>query len=202
MKLSEAIREGSKLRPESRRERFSRAGNTGVLGSDVWGAACEAVDRNVARRSWNHLDKFGFEADATYLYDVQMKHFAAYFQMPAQCPGAVIPYTKEGRRPINRKGETALNWKRDSHVAITTECELVQHLAGFIDHAFYAHGWSREQCAQAVEWYEQKRFQSEIVNNFQHYPSNSLKRKIAEEAALSVKRGMAKTAAKRRLHLV
>jgi hypothetical protein len=42
-------------------------------------------------------------------------------------------------------------------------------MAGMVDHLFYAHGWSREQIAAIVEWYEQTRSNAALVRNFAHY---------------------------------
>ena len=77
-----------------------------------------------------------------------------------------------GARIINRKGEAKIEGARDYNIGgITSECDKVKQLAGLIDHMFYKHGWSREECARAVEWYEQKRSE-QIVVNFNHFAMN------------------------------
>lgn len=172
MKLSEAIREGSKLRPESHQERFCNVENLGLC-SDVWGAACEAVQPKVSKLNWNPRDRFKFETAMNTLRAVQERYFGMYFKLPAQCPVAVQRFQKAGGRVINRRGDFKIEGVKDVEIGgVTSECDKVQHLAGFIDHAFYKHGWSREQCAEAARWYEEKRFAASIAQNFQHYQVN------------------------------
>lgn len=173
MKLSEAIREGSKLRPETHNERFAQIENLGVLGSDVWGAACEAVQPKVAKLNWNPRDRYKFESAMTTLRAIQDQYFGVYFNLPAQCPVAIQRFQKAGGRVINRKGEIRIEGTKDVDIGgVTSECDKVKTLAGFIDHAFYAHGWTREQCAEAARWYEEKRFAAGIAHNFAHYQVN------------------------------
>jgi hypothetical protein len=48
-------------------------------------------------------------------------------------------------------------------------------MAGMVDHLYYAHGWSRENVAEAVLWYEQRRTASYIAMNFSHHSVNAEK---------------------------
>lgn len=176
MKLSEAIKIGSTLRPESHQERFVNVEGRGLC-SDAWGAACEVVQPAVARFNWTMKDKFKFESAMDALRAIQQHYFARYFTMPARCPLASQVFTQAGGRVINRRGELAITGEKTTDLGgVTSECDKVEHLAGFVDHAFYAHGWSREQVAEAVEWYEQTREQvaaaGSVVGNFQHYQVN------------------------------
>ncbi len=174
MKLSEAIKFGSTLRGESHQDRFCHVENRGLC-SDAWGAACEAVQPAVARLNWSR-DLLKFESAMQTLRAVQDRYFARYFTMPVRCPLASQRFTEAGGRVINRKGEMVVTGEKTTDLGgVTSECDKVEHLAGFVDHAFYAHGWSREQVAEAVEWYEQTREQaaaSSVVGNFQHYQVN------------------------------
>jgi hypothetical protein len=176
LRLSEAILIGCKLRPESHRERFVVTENDGVLRSDAWGAACEAVQPAVAHFNWTAKDKFRFETAMDALRAIQQHYFKRYFSMPARCPLASQRFTEAGGRIINRQGEMKITGERTRDIGgVTSECDKVEHLAGFVDHAFYKHGWSREQVAEAVEWYEQTREQavaSPMLANFQHYQVN------------------------------
>ena len=70
--------------------------NKEILGSDVWGAACEAVAPQVAKLNWNPKDRFKFESAMETVRAVQRRYFSAYFEMAAQCPGAVQRFTKAG----------------------------------------------------------------------------------------------------------
>lgn len=176
MRLGEAIREGAKLRPESHQERFIVTENDGVLRSDAWGAACEAVQPAVAHFNWNQRDVYKFESAMDALRAVQQHYFKRYFQMPAVCPLSQQRFIRAGGRIINRKGDMKIEGEKMTNLGgVTSECDKVEHLAGFVDHAFYAHGWSREEVAEAVEWYEQTREQaaaSSVVGSFQHYQVN------------------------------
>lgn len=182
MKLSEAIREGSKLRPVSYQERFCITENDEVLHSDAWGAACEAVQPAVARFNWNRLDVFKFERSMDALRAVQEHYFADYFQMPAQCPGAKRAIQNVGGRVFVQDRKAVLKTYDDyakirSIPGITTECELVSQLAGLVDHLFYKHRMSREDIAQCVEEYENAREagirqQIAVNRNFNHYAAN------------------------------
>lgn len=172
MKLSEAITAGSTLRPPSHRERFCQVENRGLC-SDVWGAACEAVQPAVASFNWNRSDPYKFESAMDALRAIQFHYFKLYFQMPARCPLSSQRFVQAGGRIINRKGDMKIEGERVTALdGVTSECDKVEHLAGFIDHAYYAHGWSREQCAEAVEWYETKQLTSAVAINFPHYQMN------------------------------
>jgi hypothetical protein len=139
----------------------------------VWGAACEAVHPQVAGYNWNPFDRTGFENSMNALRYVQERYFGEYFNMPAQCPLSVQVLFKGHGRVINRAGEVAMESRPQlkNIGGVTSECDKVEQLAGLIDHCFYKHGWSREECAQAVEWYEQRRF-GQIVQNFNHFQVN------------------------------
>lgn len=175
MKLSEAIRHGSTIRPESHQERFIEVENRGLC-SDAWGAAVEAVWPHVAKLNWNPKKIFEFESAMNMLRGIQRRYFKEYFEMPAHCPGSQQRFIAMGGRVIKQGGKAFLktydDYAKTSDIGgITTECDKVSTLAGFVDHGFYAHGWSREECALAVEWYEQQK-ESAAVLNFQHYQVN------------------------------
>lgn len=172
MMLSEAIRYGRSLRPESHRERFDHVENLGLC-SDVYGAACEAVQPKVARLNWNRNDPIKFEAAMNALRAVQQMYFGHYRDMPCQCPLSVQRFTKQGARIINRKGDTKIEWTDDRNLGgVTSECDKVKHMYGMVDHLFYAHGWSTEEVAGVVEWYERKRLGAALVMDFNHYQMN------------------------------
>jgi hypothetical protein len=177
MRLSEAILEGSKLRPEAPHngagDRFVRVANTGELRSDAWGAACEVVQPAVANFNWNHNQPFKYAAAKDALCAIQDHYFERYWQLPAQCPGSQQRFTKVGGRLLKKDDPDSLKTYDDYAVTenaggITSECDKVQHLAGMVDHLFYMHGWSREKVAAAVEWYEQTRTTAAIIHNFSH----------------------------------
>jgi hypothetical protein len=175
MRLSEALRYGITLRPESHQERFCNIENRGLC-SDAWGAAIEAEYSTVAYWNWNPRDPYDFERCMEQFRKLQHHFFGEYFNMPARCPLAQQRFIEAGGRIINRQGEVKIEGEKVHDIGgATSECNKVDHLAGFIDHAFYAHGWSREQVAEAVEWYEQTREQaaaSSLVGEFQHYQVN------------------------------
>lgn len=174
MRLSEAIQYGSTLREESHQERFVRMAD-GTLRSDVWGAACEAVSPEVARLNWDARDKFKFENSMHTLRAVQDRYFGSYFRMPAVCPGANQAIVR-ARGRYARPGELKIESGQKAQLigGVTTECERVKQLAGLIDHLFYAHGWSREKCAEAVKWYENRMAFGSLMlgRKFQHYAVN------------------------------
>lgn len=186
MKLSEAIRIGRTFRPESHQgDPFVRVANLDELLSDVWGAACEAVHSLVAKRPWTEATR---GADVEYVREVQQKYFGRYFKLPAICPGA-RPRTcvEEGRRIINRMGECKTEGERALDIGpITSECRGIVHLAGFVEHVFYAHNWSSEQVAQAVEWHENQQA-IRIAQTFEHYQSDSLRRTIGQREVLAAR---------------
>jgi hypothetical protein len=174
MRLSTAIIEGAKLRPESHQDRFCNVEGRGLC-SDVWGAACEAVSPQLAKLNWTRKDKLKFESAMNTLRAVQQHYFGPYFQMPARCPGAQQALVKAGARVINRRGEFKIEGQRAYNIGgVTSECDKVEHLAGAIDHMFYAHGWSREQCAEIAKWYEKRRDTAALFlnRNFEHYVMN------------------------------
>lgn len=173
MRLSEAIKIGSRLRPESHQERFCRTLNDGILRSDAWGAAIEAVMPTVVDFNWDSRDRFKFENSMHAFRAIQHQYFGEYFRMPAECPGSQQRFVRAGGRIINRKGEIKIDGAEVGNLGgITSECELVEQMAGMVDHLFYRHRWSREQVAEVVEWYENTRLQSAITRNFAHYAVN------------------------------
>lgn len=182
MKLSEAIRYGASLRSESHQGPFTRIANTGELASDVYGAACEAVHSPIAKRNWNDATR-GSDIEA--LREIQETHFAPYFKMPASCPGAKPRrYTQAGGRLTGRtiQGMNEFVIEREQHKTLgglTTACPSVTNLAELIEHMFYVHNWSREECAQAVEWYEQQSAPL-LVQNFEHYQDNAILRQTSQ----------------------
>jgi len=172
LKLSEAIAIGATLRPESHQERFCHVENRGLC-SDAWGAACEAVQPAVAKFNWNQRDVYKFERAMDALRAVQQHYFARYWQMPARCPGAQQRFIEAGGRVINRKGEIATTEPKTGNLGgITSECDQVSHMAGMVDHLFYAHGWSREKVAEIVQWYEETHSNGALLRSFEHYQIN------------------------------
>lgn len=176
LKLSDALRHGITLRPESHRDRFCQVEGRGLC-SDAWGASCEAVQPGVANFNWNRNDKLRLARSMDAFRAVQLHYFADYFKLPARCPLATQRFTEAGGRIVgsgaNAQLKTYDDYSRDRIIGgVTSECDLVQHVAGMIDHAFYAHGWSREQVLEIVEWYEQTRDEAQVNNavmNFPHY---------------------------------
>lgn len=182
MKLSEAIKTGSTFRAESHQGPFVRIANTEELRSDVWGAACEAVYSLIAKRNWDKSNKLEYDKDIEALREIQQKYFAAYFKMPATCPGAQPRrYTNEGVRIVNGLGHTVREGeKREALPAITTICPAITNLAELIEHMFYVHNWTREECAEAAEWYENQE-PLLMVRNFDHYQDEGLRKRISEQ---------------------
>lgn len=191
MKLSEAIRIGSTFRREGRSGPFTRVVNSDELLSDVWGAACEAVYSLIAKRNWSN-DTRGSDIEA--VRELQQKYFADYFKLTAFCPGA------KPREVIRRGGRFTgkvvggLNEfvveKEFSKTlgGITSVCSLVSNLAELVEHCFYIHNWTREECAEAVEWYEQQSAPL-IVQNFQHYQDNAVMKRASQRlTALAIER--------------
>jgi hypothetical protein len=177
MRLSEAIKHGSTLRPESHQERFCYVENRGLC-SDAWGAACEAVMPTVIDFNWNGRDRFKFENAMNALRAVQTHYFADYFKMPAQCPGSQQRFIRAGGRIIGENNDQPIVSIYERGITntniggVTTECELVAHMAGMVDHLFYRHRWSRLEVADVVEWYENTRSQAVLTQNFAHYAVN------------------------------
>lgn len=173
MKLSEAIKHGATLRPESRHDRFIVTVNDGQLRSDAWGAACEAVQPAVAKFNWSTTDKVKFESAMEALRAVQHHYFQEYWSMPAQCPGAHQQIMKAGGRITSNRGEGQLKvYERGQKMidlgGVTSECVKVKHMAGMVDHLFYAHGWSREKVAEVLHWYEETRDKTAFIRSFEH----------------------------------
>ena len=185
MRLSEAIREGCKLRPRvgTLGERFSYVEGRGLC-SDIWGAAVEAVKPYVADFNWSAINVFAFKRAQDAFNAIQLDVFAEYFRMPAQCPGAKRKVIKVGGRYIKRFGrEPELKTyddyaKVENFAGITTECSKVQHLAGMVDHLYRIHRMSPEDIAKCVELYEEAWYhksvepQAAVNQTFNHYASN------------------------------
>jgi hypothetical protein len=180
LRLSEAIIIGASLRPEAR-ERFCYIANLDTLGSDVWGAACEAVMPTVKEFNWNTKDQQKLDRALEALNAVQHHYFGNYWNMPTVCPGAKQSVTQQGGRIVTQNGHGYLKtYEEGAKVTvlggITSECDKVTHLAGFVDHAFYRHNWTREQVAKAVEWYENTR----SLGQFEHYQDAQVSRLIRQ----------------------
>ena len=169
MKLSEALRHGITLRPESHRERFVNVEGLGLC-SDAWGAAVEAVMPTVSQFNWTLKDPIKFERAMEAFRAVQRHYFKAYEQMPARCPGASQKWVEAGGRVIDTKGNYKIEGERMVDVGgVTSECDKVSHMYGMVDHLFYAHGWSRPQVLEVVEWYEKTASNAALFVNFKHY---------------------------------
>lgn len=183
MLLSEAIRQGSQMRGESHSGPFTRIANTDELRSDVWGAACEAVHSLVAKRNWTN-DTRG--SDIEYLREIQRKYFARYFEIPITCPGAQSrQYSAGGGRFTGRVvgglNEVAIEGERLKSIgAVTTVCPSITNFAEYLEHAFYVHNWSREQCAQAAEYVEHGDTLS-LLRNFEHYQDLSVQQRMNQK---------------------
>ncbi len=176
MKLSEAMKFGISLRPAAgaNGERFCIVEGRGLC-SDPWGAACEAVQPAVATFNWGTKDCFKLQRALDALNAVQHHYFEEYFSMPVVCPGAKQSVVHQGGRITNNRGDGQLKiYEEGARViqlgGITTECKLVNQMAGMVDHLFYKHNWTREMVTGAVEWYENCR----SLGHFEHVQSNSL----------------------------
>ena len=177
--------------------------NRGVLGSDVWGAACEAVYPAVAQLNWNQRNKLALASSLRRLNEIQHRYFEQYFQMPARCPLSTQRYIEAGARMIKGKWEASLVGERlKDFGAVTDECAKVTTLAGFVDHAFHAHGNSREEIAQMVEIYENSRAGAQIALDLSHYQSSQLRSKIARQQVLAARQRERQRMAKRRIFAI
>ena len=187
MNLSEAILTGSALRPESHQERFCNVEGRGLC-SDVWGAACEAVHPRVAKLNWNLNDRQALNSALRYLNEIQHKYFESYFQMPARCPMAHRSMLRGHGRIVNNKGEYVVEdgSKVQAIAGVTDECAKVKSLAGFVDHAFYKHGNSREEIAELVREYEETRDRRVLLAT-EHYQNDQLRRRIAKRNMLAAR---------------
>jgi len=183
MKLSDAIRFGRTLRPESHQEGwpFVRVvnGDSTDLYSDVWGAAVEAVHSIITHRSWT---EDSYQSDMAYFVEVQRQHFDNYFRTPANCPGAASRQALGQHAPRKTKGDTypIVYEERTSIGPVTTDCHLILNLAEFIEHGFYIHNWSSEECAQAAEYYEQGN-QILVAQTFDHYQDEAVRRSVSQK---------------------
>lgn len=183
MRLSEAIREGSKLRPTSPwalGERFCHVEQLGLC-SDAWGAAIEAIKPYISTLNWQPEKPQSFERSMDVLRAFQDQYFKSYFQMPARCPGSTQRWVEMGGRLLTQDRKVILktydDYAKSYSYTITSECDKVEQLAGLVDHLFYKHRMSREDIATCVEAYEQARergiAQQVAVNqNFNHYAAN------------------------------
>lgn len=171
MKLSEALKHGLTLRGEHHQDagRFCHVEGRGLC-SDAWGAAVEAIMPTVNEFNWDSKDAIKAE-NAMYAFRaVQYHYFHTYQQMPARCPLSQQRFIEAGGRVINHKGEIKLEGERTTNLGgVTSECDLVEHIYGMVDHLFYAHGWSRQQVAEVVEWYETQRHAGQSLRQFNHY---------------------------------
>ena len=177
MKLSEAIRFGRTLRPESHQagHPFVRVANEDDLRSDPLGAAVEAAHSPIVNRSWTDTT---YETDMAVFDELLHRYFDTYFHTSANCPGAdPRKYVRAGARMTSsRKGEYVIGSEHEQAIgAITTDCRLVLNLAQFVEHAFYVHNWTTEECAQAIEYYEQGQ-RVVVAQSFEHYQDESVRR--------------------------
>jgi hypothetical protein len=186
MLLSEAIIYGSTLRPESHQGPFIRIANTGELASDVYGAACEAVYSIITKeRNWNEKNKSEYRSDIEFLREILHRHFERYFQIAVTCPGAKPGSYSEGAgrftgRVVGGLNDVAIEGERVKAMpAITTACPSIVNFAEYLEHAFYVHGWSREQCAQAAEHVEHGDAR-QLVTIFEHYQDSAVQRRTAQ----------------------
>jgi hypothetical protein len=201
MRLSEAIKHGSTLRPESHQERFIEVENRGLC-SDAWGAAVEAVWPMVARLNWNAFDTSKFENAMERFRAAQEHYFGRYRTFPVRCPGASRTVLRAAGRVINRKGDVKVyaDHQRLERIAgLTDECGKVTHLYGMVDHLYYAHNNSREQIAEMFGWYEETRDTAEIVRAFTHYQNPVLSGAIKRRLFLQAKHTAEMKAEKARL---
>jgi hypothetical protein len=183
VRLSEAIREGIKLRPRvgALGERFSHVEGRGLC-SDIWGAACEAVQPAVANFNWDKRNAEAFNRSMDAFRAIQLQYFAPYFQMPLRCPGSRQSIVNVGGRLIKRFGREPELKTYDDYAkvqfvgGITSECVKVEHVAGMVDHMFHKHRMTAEHIANCVEEYEnacaQSARQIAVNQNFQHYQLN------------------------------
>jgi hypothetical protein len=207
MKLSDAIKFGSRLRGESPHsaagDRFVMMANTEQLHSDAWGAACEAAQPAVGKFNWTTKDKYKFESAMDALRAVQQLCFGEYWKMPARCPGAKRQYSTVGLTVADKSGNCTTQHQQAQNIApITSECDKVTHLAGMVDHLFYAHGWTRQQVAEAVRWYEETRTDALLVSNFEHVQSESLRRAISQRVNIAAREREQQRRNRRRIYAV
>lgn len=181
MHLSEAILYGRTLRPESHQEGwpFVRVANTDELRSDVWGAAVEAVHSPITQRSWTEATR---QADMAYFCDIQRQHFGNYFRTPANCPGAQPREALGQHAPRKTTGNTySVKYEEQIRIGpVTSDCKLILSLAEFVEHAFYIHNWSSDDCAQAVAYYEQGQ-QILVAQSFDHYQSETVRSRVSQK---------------------
>jgi hypothetical protein len=162
-----------------------RVANSDELLSDVWGAACEAVYSLIAKRNWNKDDKLSYGSDIEALRQIQEKYFSNYLKMPAVCPGANPRHFAQGGGRFTGRVVGGLNefvverQKLQTFGPLTSACAHVSNLAELVEHAFYVHNWTREECAQYVEWHEQKA-NTLITQNFEHYQDNAVVRRTSQ----------------------
>jgi len=189
MKLSQAITHGATLRGESPHgeagDRFVWITNTDELRSDAWGAACEAVQPGVARFNWR--DRYQYERSMDALRAVQHHYFRDYFnpdKYPVICPGSQQNFIAMGGRIVGEKNDQPVIkiYERGQTTGnlggVTSECDRVVQMAGMVDHLFYAHGWSREQIAEVVHWYETNKSLRGVV--FNHYQSPAMAKAVQQ----------------------
>lgn len=180
MKLSEALKFGIALRGEHHQNglfdgRFVRTAQ-GELLSDAWGAAIEAIMPTVKDFNWDAKDPVKRELAMEAFRAIQVHYFKMYQQMAARCPGATQKWVEAGGRVIDNKGNYKIEGERVTDLGgVTSECDLVEHMYGMVDHLYYAHGWSRQQVADIVDWYERTRSNAALFVNFKHYQISGVK---------------------------
>lgn len=187
MLLSEAIRIGSTFRGEAHvpRSPFVRVANSDELLSDVWGAACEAVYSLIAKRNWNKDNELEYASDIEALREIQQKHFGDYFKKPAFCPGAqprIISHAggRFSGRVVGGLNEFVVERERAETIqGVTDICPAIINLAEVTEHMFYVHNWTREECAQGVEYFEQGAVE-QVVQSFEHYQDSAVIKRTSQ----------------------
>jgi len=181
MELSTAMRYGRTLRLESHQEGwpFVHVANEDDLRSDPWGAAVEAVHSPIVKRSWTEAS---YRSDMAVFVELQHHHFDRYFRTPANCPGERAQgYFRARGKVIGSDGSYAIDREERPVIKpVTSECHAIINLAEFVEHAFYIHNWTTEECAQAVEYYEQGQ-QVVVAQSFDHFQSEAVRSRVSEK---------------------
>lgn len=148
----------------------------------MWGAGVEAVWPKAAKLNWPHTSVFLMNADEKRKYEdtmnsfrtAQNHYFGQYFKTPAVCPGANRTILRGRGRHTDGHGTIAVSaGARNQRIAgVTSECELVEHLAGLVDHLYYSHGMSRLEIADIVKTIEETRTMIQMFKGFDHFQVN------------------------------